>query len=436
MDKKNLDLNNLPRVYDGWDITDKYEIVKEIGAGSYGSVVQVKDKSGKKYAIKRVGQVFDDLIDGKRILREVALLRKLNHPNIVNIIEILKPKNLKTFNEVYIVLEYSQSDLKKLFKSPFHLEMDHINTLAYGMLVGLKYIHSHGVLHRDLKPANVLINQDCSVKICDFGLARSVEGLVEHESLKTQKAEDDILGNLPVANKTKSSKPKKKKTLSRKKKKDENITESKITQKLTSHVVTRWYRSPELIFIEKEYDSKIDVWSFGCIYGELLGMVKDHAATYLDRSPLFPGTSCFPLSPDSNARAKKSGFPVTLQDQLNMIFQKLGTPDDDDLEFITDDKALEYLRSFPEKAKTSLRSMFPAASGEALDLLQKTLKFNPHQRLTINECLDHPLFRDIRDKKLETFPSQELSFDFEDEEITSEKRLRELFVREIEYYHP
>jgi serine/threonine protein kinase len=75
-----------------------------------------------------------------------------------------------------VVLEYSQSDLKKLFKSPIHLQAVHIITLTYNILVGLKYLHSAEVLHRDLKPANVLINEDCTVKICDFGLARSVEG--------------------------------------------------------------------------------------------------------------------------------------------------------------------------------------------------------------------------------------------------------------------
>lgn len=132
-----MDLSSLPKSYDNWNVGEKYEIIKEIGVGSYGSVVQVKEKSsGKKLAIKRIGQIFDDLIDGKRILREVALLKHLKHKNIVNIIEILKPENMKSFNEIFVVLEYAQSDLKKLFKSPFHLEMTHINTLCYGMLVG------------------------------------------------------------------------------------------------------------------------------------------------------------------------------------------------------------------------------------------------------------------------------------------------------------
>lgn len=71
-------------------------------------------------------------------------------------------------------------------------------------------------------------------------------------------------------------------------------------RELTGHVVTRWYRAPELILLEKDYGAAIDIWSVGCIVAELLGMMKENAPTYLDRKPLFPGKSCFPLSPDKN----------------------------------------------------------------------------------------------------------------------------------------
>ena len=101
----------------------------------------------------------------------------LKHENLINIVELIQPKNEKDFDEIYMVMEYCDSDLKKLFKSPIHLTEAHINTLLYYMLIALKYLHSADVLHRDLKPANILINEDCSVKICDFGLARSVEGI-------------------------------------------------------------------------------------------------------------------------------------------------------------------------------------------------------------------------------------------------------------------
>lgn len=164
-------------------------------------------------------------------------------------------------------------------------------------------------------------------------------------------------------------------------------------------------------------------------------MIKDHAATYFDRGPLFPGTSCFPLSPDSNARAKKSGFPVTLQDQLNMIFEVLGTPTDKDLSFVTDDKALEYLKSFPNRTRKDFNAMFTAAGGDAIDFLHKTLQFNPDRRISIDECLEHPLFAEVRQPEVENFNIDELTFDFEDEDIDTEARLRELFVEQIMFYH-
>lgn len=172
-------------------------------------MVQAIDRTtNNKVAIKKVDQVFDDLVDGKRILREIALLRRLKHETIVNIIEILQPADPKTFNEIFVVLEYAQSDLKKLFQSSYNLEIAHINTLCYGTVLGIQYIHSAGVLHRDLKPANVLINQDCSVKICDFGLARSVDWMeAKEKSKKDAKAPteniDDVIGSLPMSSKMK-----------------------------------------------------------------------------------------------------------------------------------------------------------------------------------------------------------------------------------------
>lgn len=110
-------------------------------------------------------------------------------------------------------------------------------------------------------------------------------------------------------------------------------------RELTGHVVTRWYRAPELILLEKDYGEAIDVWSVGCIFGELLSMMKENAPTFLDRQPLFPGSSCFPLSPDSNPNCRRNGFPVSTNDQLNVIFDVIGTPDEEDVSFVTDTKA-------------------------------------------------------------------------------------------------
>jgi mitogen-activated protein kinase 1/3 len=425
------DLNNLEKTtFADWRVGNKYEIVKEIGVGSYGSVVQAKCRdTGNKVAIKRIGQIFEDLIDGKRILREIAILRRLRNPFIVNIIEIIKPEDYDNFNEIYVVLEYAQSDLKKLLKSPYHLEMNHINTLAYGILVGLKFIHSAGILHRDLKPANVLINQDCTVKICDLGLARAVEG-VSFSNTKSAKPseDDDILAGLAKKEKKPATE---KKTL----KKGPN-SGAQIQKQLTSHVVTRWYRAPEIILIEKNYDAKIDVWSMGCIYAELLGMIKDYAPTQYDRGPLFPGTSCFPLSPDQTTTTKINGFPVTKKDQLNMILEILGTPKEDDLTFITDEKALEYLKAYPVAQKVPWKVKFPGASDEICDFLERSLQLNPHKRISVAEALAHPLFKGVREPEKENFTIQPIKLEFEDREIDTEAKLRALFVEEIKFYHP
>jgi mitogen-activated protein kinase 1/3 len=425
-------LNTLPKSFQDWEVGNNYEIIKQVGSGSYGYVVQSIQKStGKKVAIKRLNKIFEDVIDCKRILREVCLLRMLQHPNLVHIIEILEPTDLKNFDSLYVVLEYAQSDLKKLFKSPIHLEMIHIQTLVYNILLGLKFIHSANVLHRDLKPANVLINEDCSVRVCDFGLARSVEGIV----INPEKGDDDddVDEN---AEKNVTTKPDKNREGTKKLTKQQGglVKVKGMKRELTGHVVTRWYRAPELILLEKDYTAAIDVWSLGCIFAELLGMIKENAPTFLDRSPLFPGTSCFPLSPDRSNNVKRGGFPHSSQDQLSIIFSVLGTPSPDDFSFVTDAKAVDYLKSFPPKKCVEFSELFPAATPEALDLLKKMLIFNPHKRITIDECLNHPFLSKVRDKSKELVAPGPIILDFEKEGELSAERLRELFIAEIKQY--
>ena len=111
------------------------------------------------------------------MLRELVILRQIEHPCVVSLIDVIMPENEEEFNEVYMVLEFCESDLKKLLKSSMHLEMLHVETILWNLLHAIKHIHERHVLHRDLKPANVLINEDCSIKICDFGLARSIDGI-------------------------------------------------------------------------------------------------------------------------------------------------------------------------------------------------------------------------------------------------------------------
>ncbi len=458
---------------EGWDVGSDFEIVKLLGSGSYGSVCEAVHKSSKTtVAIKKVLNLFDDKVDCKRVLREVHLLRSLHHPNVVKLYEILEPKDPKHFDSIYLVLEYAQSDIKKLVKSAIHLQKIHIQKLIYNLLVGLKYTHSAGVLHRDIKPANILINEDCSVKICDFGLGRSVAG-VEGTSIKLMKkklmnleelqaaSDDEDVGikNSQLAKikteteemtdissamsfkapPTKAEEEKKAAEELKKKEAQAQIVKTRelrrsMKRQLTGHVVTRWYRAPEIILLEKDYGCAVDVWSVGCIFAELLSMMKENAATYKDRQPLFPGTSCFPLSPDHKVCVKKGGFPASNSDQLNVIFDVIGTPSEEDMSFVTDTKALEYLRTFTSRKRIDFKTRYPAAGDDALDLLNKMLVFNPFFRITVDDCLNHPFLAAVRDRSLETVAPGVVKLDFENEKDLEEKRLRELFLEEVNYY--
>jgi mitogen-activated protein kinase 1/3 len=132
--------------------------------------------------------IFADETDCKRILREITLLRKLRHPCVVELIEICMPSDPENFNTIYVIMEYAESDLKKILKSTINLEILHIQTIIYNLLCAIKYLHESKVIHRDLKPANILVNEDCSVKLCDYGLARSIEG-VESADMILKKTE-------------------------------------------------------------------------------------------------------------------------------------------------------------------------------------------------------------------------------------------------------
>lgn len=398
-----------------WTVPSRYEVLEIIGSGSYGSVCKAYDHEQQRpTAIKRVAKMFEDLIDCKRILREVAIMSKLRHENIVAIYDIVAPKDIGSFDELYIVMEICDSDLKKLCRTDVTLTPLHINALLYNLLVGLKYLHSAGIYHRDLKPANCLVNEDCSVKICDFGLSRAM-GVVQqhlHALPNTPRGEGDEEEHPRVG-----------------------VPHTQhLKRYLTGHVVTRWYRAPELILLQEDYTEAIDVWSVGCIYAELLGMLEGTKTQ--DRGPLFPGSSCFPLSPDHKHKTDYKYHTRGKQEQLNVIFNLLGTPSEEEISHLERDDAKRYLKYFAIRAGEGLRSKFPHVDSDAVELLGSMLRFNPADRVSVPNALEHSLFSEIRDVTKETTAPSLVTLEFEKETDLHELLLRKYFWKEIRGYHP
>lgn len=430
--------------------------------------------------------IFEDETDCKRILREIALMNRLRHPFVVELIEILYPNDPEYFDTLYVVMEHAESDLKKIIKSNIHLEIEHVQTIIYNLLCAIKYLHESNVLHRDLKPANVLINEDCTVKLCDFGLARSLAGVesaamilsavdIEKDMAAKPKRssaagitfDDDSSGSDTQLIEKFKTKLQFKKDSPKLKAEEVAKADSKASassdeenksadggrdamrarlmktkeqrrnmkRELTGHVVTRWYRAPEIILLEKDYGPGIDIWAVGCIFAELLGMMKENAPTFLDRQPLFPGKSCFPLSPAKKADENRKGFPFSGNDQLSIIFAIIGSPTEGDKSFVTDTKALEYLEQFKFTPRASLKDKYPGASQESIDFLEHVLVFNPFFRIDLQKSLEHPLFEKVRVPEKESIKGAPFELKFEKEDL-KRPRLRTLILEECATFLP
>ncbi|KAG6594199.1 CMGC/MAPK protein kinase [Phytophthora cinnamomi] len=403
----------------GWsEIAPNYSIECVLGQGSYGQVVRCKHlPTGEIVAIKKIQNVFSDPIDAKRILRELCILRQLRHPNIVQIREIIAPLDMDHFQDLFVVFEYLPSDLEKLLHSPQFLTAEHLRWLLLDLLKALKYMHSAEIVHRDLKPANVLLNlSPVAIKICDFGLARGLSSSASTTGRKRKRLGD---GSTP----------------------DETTLQGvgvhprtparRIQRQLTEHVVTRWYRAPEIIFRDHDYSAAIDVWSVGCIFAELLSMQKSSVPSHYQREPLFPGVSCFPLSPGAGQVA----LPQDSRDQLNTILDVLGTMEEEDIAEIADPDVQFYLRSLPPRPKRNLQEMYPGAEPEAIDLLTWMLKMNPRKRATLDEALSHKYLASIRSLEEEIVAPGTIQLEF-DEKKMNVAEIRQRMVSEIRFYHP
>lgn len=200
-----------------WEVPDRYQMLTPVGSGAYGQVCSAVDsKYGIKVAIKKLARPFQSAVHAKRTYRELRMLKHMSHENVIGLLDVFHPStSLEDFNQLYLVTHLMGADLNNIVRTQ-KLSDDHVQFLVYQILRGLKYIHSAGIIHRDLKPSNIAVNEDCELKILDFGLARPTEN------------------------------------------------------EMTGYVATRWYRAPEIMLNWMHYNQTVDIWSVGCIMAELL----------------------------------------------------------------------------------------------------------------------------------------------------------------------
>ncbi|XP_061922463.1 mitogen-activated protein kinase 11-like isoform X1 [Entelurus aequoreus] len=319
-----------------WEVPERYQNLTPVGSGAYGSVCSAYDVVlRQKVALKKLSRPFQSLVHSRRSYRELRLLKHMKHENVIGLLDVFTPAvALEDFNQLYLVTNLMGADLNNIVKFQ-RLSDEHVQFLIYQLLRGLKYIHSAGLIHRDLKPSNVAVNEDCELRILDFGLARQTD------------------------------------------------------DEMTGYVATRWYRAPEIMLNWMHYNQNgesslhrrpseggknftcrlclpVDIWSVGCIMGELLkGKV------------LFPGTDYI--------------------DQLKRIMEMVGTPTPDLLKKICSEHAQKYIQSLPFMPQQDLEKIFRGANPLAVDLLKRMLVLDCDGRISASEALSHPYFSQYHD---------------------------------------
>ena len=227
--QKEVIRNNIPLNKWSSRSADIYKKINQVGEGSFGKVYKAKledptsPNNQKIYALKKI--LMENEKEGFPItaLREIMILKRLNHKNIISLIEVVtsKPKEKnKKIGNVYLVFEYMEHNISGLSKIKINYPIQCIKCILYQILEGLQYLHMNNIIHRDIKTANILLHNKGDIKIGDFGLARII-----NPSLK---------------------------------------------KGITNRVATLWYRAPELLFGENHYGPSIDMWSVGCVFSELL----------------------------------------------------------------------------------------------------------------------------------------------------------------------
>lgn len=252
-------------------VVRKFEICQRLGKGAYGIVWKgIEKRSRQVVALKKCFDAFRNATDSQRTFREIMYLQALTgHENIIRLQHVIKAENDR---DIYLTFDHMETDLHAVIRAGI-LQDIHKKYIIWQLMKALKFLHSADLLHRDVKPSNLLLNADCHVKICDFGLCRSIT---------------ETVGPMPV---------------------------------LTDYVATRWYRAPEILLGSTRYTFGVDMWAVGCILGEMI-----------NGRPMFPGTSTInqleriieitALPPKKDVEAIQSPYAATMLESLKPMPHK------------------------------------------------------------------------------------------------------------------
>ncbi|XP_032825168.1 mitogen-activated protein kinase 8-like isoform X1 [Petromyzon marinus] len=341
-------------------VCKRYQNLRPVGSGAQGIVCAAYDTIiDRNVAIKKLSRPFQNQTHAKRAFRELVLMKCVNHKNIIKLLNVFSPqKSQEDFQDVYLVMDLMDANLCQVIR----MELDHerISYLLYQMLCGIKHLHSAGIIHRDLKPSNIVVKSDCSLKILDFGLARTAA----------------------------------------------------TSFMMTPYVVTRYYRAPEVI-LGMGYTENVDIWSVGCIMGEMvrhkilfpgrdyidqwnkvieqlgtpvsefMKRLQPTVRNYVETRPRYPGYSFEKLFPDALFPADSEHSKLKASQARDLLSRMLVI---DPLKRITVDEALQhpYIHVWYDPAEVNGPS--PQISDRRLDEREHTV--DEWKELIYKEVLD------------------------------------------------
>ncbi|GBG63482.1 hypothetical protein CBR_g38100 [Chara braunii] len=357
-----------------WPVGKSYILHEQVGSGSYGDVCKATDReTGEVVALKRIADVLCCPMLAKRVLREVCIMRRISHPYVIRLSNVFIEQSTEGQGgiDLYIATEFADGE-------PQGLNVPAKSGKEYGMFAArwhsgimpgeerssrkkeeqqtaTEHWSRTGVITvRDIKSENTLLMTNMTVKICDFGLSRSA------------------FGGCPALDSTKPGK-------------------KELRRQYTKTVVTPSYRAPEVVMSRGIYTSAIDIWSVGCIFWELIQRQKDQNRLGPPR-PLF-GLRGEPATPEEGATYVHN-ISTLLHEQMDVIFNVIGTPSWQDIKSVPGERWQAYLRGLPGRAG-NLQMQLHGYDKEAVDLLSRMLSFNPETRCTAEEALSHTYFNSI-----------------------------------------